>query len=271
MITKEQKIKFVDTSVGYFKKYKNIGVIQLDKIPDRLLQKSRNELKDTKFILGRKNLLNIILEKAEKSKLSKYLVATSAIVLSNDEPSELYAKLKANKLKLSAKPKQNAPQDIEIKSGETSLQPGKSVTELKQAGIDVQIQKGKVVIAKDKVIKKGELITVGMSKALQPLGIKPFTAYITPVGILSGNLFFSDSVLSMTPEKLKEDMARAFVEALQLSRTAHIINNYTIRDMIGEAYLNAITLGIDCNIYEKGITEKLIEKAIANAKALSTE
>ena len=60
--------------------------------------------------------------------------------------------------------------------------PGQTVTELKAAGIDVQIQKGKVVIAKDKVlVKKGETISPGVAKALHTLEVYPFSAVVDPV------------------------------------------------------------------------------------------
>ena len=67
--------------------------------------------------------------------------------------------------------------------------PGQAVTDLKAAGIDVQIQKGKVVIAKDKVItKKGEAITSSVAKALHTLDINPFSATLEPLLMLSGSM-----------------------------------------------------------------------------------
>ena len=59
--------------------------------------------------------------------------------------------------------------------------PGQTVTELKTAGIDVQIQKGKVVIAKDKMlVKKGEQMTPKVAKALHSSKYIPFNAVVEP-------------------------------------------------------------------------------------------
>ena len=159
VLTKSGKVKFVEDAKKELKSYKVVGVLNLNGLPDRLTQKAKNSSKpNTKFILGRKTLLEKILEGHSKGKeLTKQLTGTSAIILSNEDPFELYKKFKKNAIKLSAKPGQVAPDDVHIQSGETNIMPGQTVTELKGAGIDVQIQKGKVVIAKDKVlVKKGD-------------------------------------------------------------------------------------------------------------------
>ena len=88
--------------------------------------------------------------------------------------------------RLAAKPGQVSPEDVSVTAGETGIQPGQTVTDLKSAGIDVQIQKGKVVIAKDKVlVKKGEVISAKIAKALHILDILPFKAVIEPSSLLS--------------------------------------------------------------------------------------
>jgi large subunit ribosomal protein L10 len=170
---------------------------------------------------------------------------------------------------MEAKPNQIAPDDVEIKAGETSMQPGQAVTDLKAAGIDVQIQKGKVVIAKDKVIvKKGESIKLPVAKALHMLGIKPFTATIVPHVILNGKILFNNDVLSITQERTVSELAKAFKAALSISFEVGIVNQYTVSTLIAKAYNNAIALGTGANIYAPGIADKLIAKALAQASAL---
>ena len=185
MLTKEQKIRFVAENSKLLKSYKVIGIVQLSGIPDRLLQSTKNGLRDgTRFIIGRKTLLTKVLESDAHAKhLVKELSATSAIILSNEDPFELYGKFRANSLRLAAKPGQIAQEDVSVVAGETGIQPGQTVTDLKTAGIDVQIQKGKVVIAKDKVlVAKGEPVTLKVAKALHILDILPFKAVIEPSG-----------------------------------------------------------------------------------------
>lgn len=271
MLTKDQKIKFVEENTKLLDKYKVVGIVPLSSIPDRLLQKSKNQMKpDVKFLLGRRNLLVKILESKPALKpLINEMKGTSAILLSNGDPFELYGRFKANTIRLAAKPNQIAPSDIEIKSGETSIQPGQAVTELKQAGIDVKIDKGKVLISKDKVlVPKGTVIAANVAKALRTLGIMPFTASMLPSVITDKKLMFMGEVLSIDAASTLQDITDSFYKALSLSLSAKIINRYTINHFIGEAYAQAEYLGVTANIYDTGITEKLVSNAAAQASAL---
>jgi large subunit ribosomal protein L10 len=271
MLTKEQKIKLVKEKSKELKDYKIIGVIHLDGKPDRLLQSSRNRLKqEVKILTGKKSLLTRILESDERTKsLSKELKGTSAILLANGDPFEIYKKFSSNSIKLAAKPKQVAPEDIWIKEGETGVAPGQGVTELKQAGIDVQIQKGKVVIAKDKVlVKKGSVISLAVAKALHTLNVTPFEASIVPEMLLWDKVLMHSSLLDISPERTMQDITSGFRNAITVAFELGIVNQYTVLPLISKAYSNAICLGTSVNAYDTGIIELVISKAAAQAAAL---
>jgi large subunit ribosomal protein L10 len=273
MLTKSQKKNFVEEGKKGVQKYSVVGIIPLSGIPDRLLQSTRNGMKsEVKFILGRKTLLKRILESTEKTKgLADKLEATSAIILSNDDPFELYKKFKSGTIRLAAKPKQIAPDDVMVSAGETSIMPGQAVTDLKSAGIDVQIQKGKVVIAKDKVItKKGEVITASVAKALHTLDINPFSATLEPSLMLSGSIIFNKNVLSIDAQKTTSDIIRAFSSAMALSLELGIVNAYTVKVLIAKAYRCAYYLGMEAKLYDSGIVEGLVSMASREAAALNS-
>jgi large subunit ribosomal protein L10 len=273
MATKEQKIKFVNERKKLLKNYKVVGIVQLNGIPDRLLQSTKNQLREgTRFIIGRKTLLKRILEGDERTKvLVDQLTGTSAIVMSNDDPFELYKKFKSNSLRLAAKPGQISPEEVSVKAGETNIQPGQTVTDLKTAGIDVQIQKGKVVIAKDKVVvKSGEAVGAKIAKALHVLDILPFKAVIEPSILLSDGMIFRRNVLEIDTEMTTRNMTLCFRNALALCVKAKIINAYTINNMLSEAYANAMHLGIECKVYDSGIIDHLIANAALQAASLDS-
>ncbi|MCL4410958.1 MAG: 50S ribosomal protein L10 [Candidatus Marsarchaeota archaeon] len=272
MLSLNDKKKFVENGAAELKKYSSVGVVNLSGVPDRLLQSSRNKMRSsTTFIIGRKKMLEKILESREDTKeLAKYMSGTSAIVLSNEDPFELYGRFKENEIKLAAKPRQVAPSDIVIESGETSLQPGQAVTELKAAGIDVKIDKGKVVISKSKtIVEKGGIISQNLAKALHTLDILPFTASIVPKAIKSGKILFTDEVLGITKEGTLSDLTRAFAQAFALSSEAGIVNQYTIVPMIEKAFDEAIALGVDIKAPDSGIVELLLGEGYAGAAALN--
>lgn len=273
MLTKNEKRKFVEDGKKTVAKYSVVGIVPLSGIPDRLLQSTKNSMKkEVMFLLGRKTLLKKILEGSDKTKgIADKLEATSAIILSNDDPFELYGKFKAGTIKLAAKPNQIAPDDVSVAAGETSIMPGQAVTDLKTAGIDVQIQKGKVVISKDKVItKKGEVITASVAKALHTLDINPFSATLEPSLMLSGATIFSRMVLGIDAKKTTSDLALAFNSAMMLSMEVGIVNAYTIKTMITKAYRIAYHLGIEAKLPDAGIIEGLVSRAANQAAALNS-
>ncbi|MCL4385676.1 MAG: 50S ribosomal protein L10 [Cyanobacteria bacterium] len=227
MFSKNEKEEFVKKNVEEIKKYKTIGILQLNNIPDKLIQLSRNKLRgNVKFIIAKKTLLTRILETMDYTKpLIKELNGLSVILLSNDDPFKLAKDFRENEIKLAAKPNQIAPTDITIEEGETNLQPGQTVTELKQAGIDVQIQKGKVVIAKSKVIvKSGSIITLQIAKALKTLNILPFKVVVEPNAFVYNNMLFTKDILSITTEQLVKELSQGFMAALNISLKAKIVN-----------------------------------------------
>ncbi len=272
-LRKDEKAKFVQEGKTAITKYSVVGVVPLSAVPDRLFQSAKNKMRsNTRFIIGRKTLLTKILEANEKTKeLTKDLTGTSAIILTNEDPFKLYHDFKANSIKLAAKPNQISPDDINIAAGETSIQPGQAVTELKQAGIDVKIDKGKVVISKEKtLVKKGGVITPAIAKALKTLDIMPFTAVLEPAVLLSGTIALTREILSIDAVSVTRDVSHAFACAYTLALEAKIVNSYTIRSFIEMAYRSSVALGVGAKLTEPGIIEKLIAEAASGAGALNT-
>lgn len=274
MLSINQKQAIVAERSKMIKSYSTVAVVRLDGIPDRLLQSVRNRMRgDSVFITGRKNILNRILASSKGTEpLSSYLTGTSVIILTNKSPFDLYRELRNSSIRLAAKPNQIAPSDIRIEAGETSLAPGQAVTELKTAGIDVKIEKGKVVISKEKVlVHKGEPISLNVAKALHTLNILPFSAELKLEVALNDNLIFNNEVLGIDTTTVLEDINRSISRVIALSVNAKIINRYTINRFITESYINAIALGVEANLYDSGIADRLIGKAYRIASALSAK
>lgn len=272
MLNKSQKVKFVQDEAKSIDKFKVVGIVPISGIPDRLLQATKNKMKpNAKFIFGRKTILKKILEANAKTKhMAGELNNQSVIMLSNDDPFAIYKEFKSNVIKLEAKPNQIAPDDINIESGETSIQPGQAVTELKAAGIDVQIQKGKVVIAKDKtLVAKGQVISLAVSKALHTLGVMPFSAVIEPAVIFADNIMFRKEVLGINSETITQDILVCFGSALALSLDRGYVNSYTVERLLVKAYNSALWLGVEAKVPDSGIIEKLLANASMQATALS--
>lgn len=269
---KQQKIEMVKQIAADLKKHSTIAILPLENIPDNLLQKVRNVTKkDSKFVIARKSLISRSLKGSKFEVLEKHLSGNFAIILSNSEPSELYQRISSNKLKLMAKPNQIAPDDIRVESGETSIAPGQAVTELKAAGIDVQIQKGKVVISKGKVIvEKGKKISPAVANALKILNIKPFEVAPKLAVAFSNGILFTRKALSFGAAEARAELMTAFAQAYALSLDRGIITVYNIGTFIGKAYRSAVALGLDAKIPEPEITKMLLAEAARQASGLES-
>ncbi len=273
VMLKTQKVEFVTKIKAEIKKYKIIAIMSTEKMPDRLLQKIKNEAKahDTKFVMARKTLLLKILDSENLKKLEPFIKGNVAIIMSNNDSFNLYEMVSSNKIRLIAKPNQIAMEDISIESGDTTLQPGQAVTDLKAAGIDVQIQKGKVAISKSKVlIKKGEKISIPISKALKMLDILPFEAKGNISAIIDGKLLYTPEVLMVNETYTKLELGRCFSSAYTLSLSAGIVSKYNIDEFIRRAFTAALSIGVEAKIPEGEVTPKLLGFASLAAQNLDS-
>lgn len=273
VMLKAQKIEFVKKLKEEIKKYKIVAIMSTDKMPDRLLQKIKNEAKahQIKFVMARKTLLLKIIDSENIKKLEPFITGNVAIIMSNTDSFKLYEMVNSNKIRLIAKPNQISPDDIFIESGETTLQPGQAVTDLKAAGIDVQIQKGKVTISKSKVlVKKNDKITIPISKALKMLDILPFEAKGNISAIIDGKLLYTPEVLKVNTTYVSEELSRCFSSSYVLSLELGIVSTYNIKEFIRRAFMSALSVGVEGKIPEGEVTAKLLGFASIAAKDLNS-
>lgn len=272
MMLKAQKVEYVKKVSKELKSYKTVGVMSLESVPDTLVQRVRNKMKpEVRFLVMRRTLAMKVLESDPRlAKLAPYTTGNFAILLSNKEPGELNAIIAANKMKLIAKPNQISPEDINIEAGETSIAPGQAVTDMKTAGIDVQIQKGKVVISKSKtLVKKGEKISTAISKALKMLEVMPFEAGTKLKAVVQGDLLFNERTLAVDSKFVMGEVALNFNQANALATQIGFVTKYNADSFIRKAYLSALGLGLEAEIYEPGITDQLIARAVRQAISLN--
>ncbi len=269
---KNQKVEYVNKMSEEIKKYSVVGILPLETVPDRLFQKLRNNSKkDMKMVIARKRLMLKILQSDPKLKdLEKYVKGNVALLLSNKDPFELNDSIVKNRIKMGAKPNQISPDDLGIDAGETSIAPGQAVTDLKAAGIDVKIDKGKVVISKSKVlVKKGAKITGAVAKALKMLDITPFETGTKVAAMYAQNMIYTNEVLSITPELLSTQIASAFRAADVISTDIGMVTQYNVDKLIKKAYIAAMGVGLSAKVYEPEIVEKLLAQAVASALSIS--
>ncbi|MBN2121914.1 50S ribosomal protein L10 [Candidatus Micrarchaeota archaeon] len=256
-----------------FSESKNIVVLDLRKLPDKLLQGMRKKLREngTRIRMAKSTVLKRALESAGKPKeLIDLFDKPAAIIFSQMSPYEVNKFLKSNTMDVAAKPGQIAPSDIIVPAGETSLPPGPALSELKAAGINAQIRGPKISVAKDStVVKAGEEITLEKAKALQTLGFKPFKVNANILLAYDGEYVYSPELLDISAEALAPEFATSLRDAFNMSVNAAYPSEQNIELLVVEAFRQGMNAGINGEIYSPESIEQLLARSIRGGLALS--
>ncbi len=261
----------VQTLAAKIKAAKVIAVINLSNLPDRLLQSARKKLRGkAEFHQAKNSVIIRSLEVAGKAgKLAAILTVPSVIITTDMSPYSLFKFFKDNKSKVAAKPGQIAPYDLIVPEGETDLPPGPALSELKGAGINVQIKGGKIVVAKDSVVSKsGAKISGSVAKALQKLNILPFEAGLNMVAAFEDGYVYLAEVLNIDEHQLNSDISSAFAQGIALSLNASYPTESTINMLLGKAFLQGRDMAVNGKLYSDSTIELLVSEGYLQGLAV---
>ncbi len=258
----------VDLLNGLIREYPVVGVVNMENMPAKQLQKMRTLLRgDVVIKMSRKSMMQLAIEKASKEErginaLSEHVSGQPAFIFSKMNPFKLNKILQKNRTTAPAKPESIAPVDITVKKGATSFPPGPLLGELQMVGIPASIEKGKIVIKSDKtVVKKGERVSANLAMAISRLGIEPIEIGINLMSVYEGGTVFLPDVLSIDEVKVMEDIMLAYQQALNLSIDAGYIVEENADVMISKAFRDAKALALEAVIFEKDVMDQILAKA----------
>jgi large subunit ribosomal protein L10 len=162
-----------------------------------------------------------------------------------------------------------ANHDIKVKAGDTPFKPGPIVGELQKVGIPAAIEKGKVVIKKDKVIvPEGKEISSDVAKMLTRLEIFPIEIGMELNGVYEDGNIFKPDVLDIDMDEFLGDIKRASANAFNLAIETSWYNKLTIQPLLMKAHHNAFAIGLEQNILNKETIKHLLGKANAQMSKL---
>lgn len=267
----KQKAKEVEEILAEMKNYKTVALLSLEKLPDSLFQVLRKRIQQEggKVRMLRKAVLTRVLEANPKLSEKKGCAdRPAAIILTNSSPYDINKFLRQNTKKRAAKADEVALSDIVVPEGETDLPPGPALSELKAAGINAQIKAGKIVVAKDSVVaRKDEKITAQKAKALQTLGIKPFTITAKMIFGYDGEYIYEKALLDID-ETLVADLAGAEQSAFNLSVNAGYPTERNIGFLINGTYIQGINFAVNSKTYNSVTIESEILNALRQSGAI---
>jgi len=254
-----------------------IGIIDIGGIPSSQLQHIRAGLPSgSKLVVTKNTLMRLALFRASKKcknieELSESLDGQRAIITAEMNPFRLFRAMEATKTKAPAKGGEAAPEDIEIKEGDTPFKPGPIVGELQKAGFPAAIERGKVVIKKDKVlVKKGDRIPRDVAKLLTRLEIYPMTVGLNLLASFEDGMIFTRDILDVDVDKFISDLELASTQAFNLAMFAGYPTKETIMPMLANAHQNAFNLAFYTEFPTSETLTLLLAKAQGQALSLAS-
>src|SRR3989442_6007306 len=228
-----------------------------------------------KLMVSKNNLLRIALKEAASAKqgldgLADVIGDETAVVTAQITPFRLFKEMEATKTKAPARGGERAPEDIWVYEGDTPFKPGPIVGELQKAGVPAAIERGKVVIKKDKLlVPTGQRIPRDVAQVLARLEIFPLTVGLDLRGAYEGGMVFRRDVLAVDDAKVRADLSLAGNQALHLAIFAGYATKGTIRPLLSTAFRRALALSVESGFPTKEGLKFLLAKAQAQALALA--
>jgi large subunit ribosomal protein L10 len=254
-----------------------VGIIDIEGIPASQLQQIRKNLpRGSQFLVTKNTLLRIALNRASEKKkniekLLDSLDGQRGLITADTNPFKLFRAMELTKIKAPARGGEESPDDIEILEGDTPFKPGPIVGELQKAGFPAAIERGKVVIKKDKVmVKKGDRIPRDVAKMLTRLEIYPITVGLSLLAGFENETLYPKDVLDVDVDGFIRDMGNAHTNAFNLSMFISYPTSENIQAMIQNAHQNAFNLAFNAEIPTPQTIELLLSKAHAQALALAS-
>jgi large subunit ribosomal protein L10 len=273
MVT-QQKKQTVAEFADLVKKYKIIGIVNVEGLPTRQLQNMRENLrKDVLIKLTKKRLIKIVLndskDQKDLDKLADHLKGMPAMIFTNQSPFKLYKTLQKSKSPAPAKAGQTAPKDIVVPAGPTGFAPGPVIGELGAIGVKAGITNGKVEVKQDSVVvKEGDVVSARVAGLLTRLNIQPMEVGLDLVAAYEDGTIYDRNILSVDESHYINNITLGHTWARNLAVEAGFLTAETTELLIVKAQRDAIGLAVSQAIFTDETKEQILARAHAQASAV---
>ena len=264
----QYKKDVVDRIGKLIKEYPIVGVVNMENLPAPQLQGMRSKLRESAVLLmTKRRLIRIALENSKQEKkdiekLEPHLLGMPALLFTKDNPFKLSNILQKNKSPAPAKAGQTAPNDIVVNAGPTPFAPGPIIGELATIGIKSGVEGGKVAIKEDSVVaKRGEKIKGEVAGILARLGVMPMEVGLDLVAAYEDGTIYDKDILSIDGKEYADRVDNAARWAINLAFNSGYPTKETVTLLIGKAFRETKAVGLEGNLFEKGIIGDILSKA----------
>jgi len=271
------KKQVVKELVEAMKSHNAVAVVDLHGIPSAQLQMMRQGMRPkAQIIMSRNTLVDIAIDEAAKDRpgleqIKEFINGQCAIVATDANPFKLFREMEATKSAAPAKGGDIAPEDIEVKAGDTPFKPGPIVGELQKVGIPAGIEGGKIIIKKDKVlVKQGDRISAELAVVLPKLEILPMTVGMDLIAVFEEGLIYRKDVLDIPADYYINMMGLGSRNAIALAMESAFFVPEIMPTMLAKAYRQAVAVSTEAVFPTKESIKILLAKAEANMLAVAT-
>lgn len=269
-----RKIETVSKLKGLIKGHQTIGIVQMESIGAKTVQKLRADLRGRATIVAAKNTLMRRAMADSKVKgfelLSEYIKGPAVFLFTNDSPYQIANYLDKNKVKAPAKTGQISPISVTIKKMNTGFLPGAVISELNSVGLPTRIEDGTVAIPNDtEVLAPGDRVSTTLASILTRLDIEPFLVGLSLDVVLENGEILGRENLVVDFEAYRNELIFAHQSAMNLAMEAGILNSDTAPLVIAKAKRNAFALAASIGYINEETASMVLGRAHAHALALA--
>ncbi len=267
----EWKQAEVDELVELIDSYDSVGVVSIAGIPARQLQDMRRDLHGSAEIrVSRNTLLRRAVEAADLEELDEHLAGHVGLIGTNDNPFALYRDLESSKTPAPIGAGEVAPNDITIPEGDTGVDDGQFIGDLKQVGVDSRFQDGSVAVLEETVaLEAGGEVSQQLANVLSTLGIEPKEVGLDLRAVVSDGVLFGPEDLAIDYEEYRQDVEAAAAAARNLSVNAGVPTARTTGQILSKAASDARAVGIEAAIADEDLVDDLLSQADRRLRALA--
>ncbi len=269
------KYEVVENLKKLIESYKTIAIINIDKVPTRLLQEFREKYRGKILMkVAKSSLIEIALDKVKRNgklkMLKNYLNGQVALLFTNEiDAINLYKIVESVKAREFIRGGRITPVDIVIPKGDLPIPPGPLMAEIQAAGIPVITIRGKVTLREDYVVaRKGERVPVNIANILRKLDIKPIEVGLKLLAVYEDGYIYTPDVLRIDVEHLKNEILDAYNKALTLAVETCYPTKQSLEMLLRKIYNQAKLLALEICYIDKDTIRDLLSKAFLQAISL---
>ena len=267
MPKKANKIHVFEKTQEYFKKYKNIFIVDVKDISTDKIQKIRHEivsLGETETLCGKTTVIQKSIDemiKDAKGDLPKHLPKKELegfveampglhllLIFTNKDIGDISGITGKYVIEKQAKPGQFSPVEIIIPAGPTGMD-SSQIDYFQALKIPTKVSRNQLEITTaTKILAVGQKITLSEINLMKKFNIKPYKHQMKIKKLLLNGKLYGEEILKVTDDYMKTKLEQGIKNILGFSLASHVPTPASAPHIISNAFRNICALSIGTNV-----------------------